>query len=119
MKRKPIKIINTEEVFNIGLFGFTIASQMNPSYGQLGLYLLFIITFFVYLHGVLMKYKEKEHSVFIFALDFIRAFTLPVGLAFLGLAYSFKSFMLTSLGVGLLVLYLAIVWSFWSIRNEE
>ena len=119
MKKNLFNIITQEELFNISLFGFSTALQMNPSYFQFALYLLFIFSFLSYLHSRLMAYKKQAKSLIIFVFDFIRAISLPVGLAFIGMAYSYKTFWLILLGISFLVLYIAIAWAFWSVNGED
>ncbi|MGI2115662.1 hypothetical protein ACRN9G_18945 [Shewanella frigidimarina] len=119
MKKKSINsLIDTEDIFNIGLFAFTIAAQMNPNLMQIALYVFFIFAFFVNLHAQIKKSKNNEQELVMFILDFIKALTLPLSLAFLGLAFSFNSFWLASTGVSLFVLFAAISWSLWNLSED-
>jgi hypothetical protein len=119
MKKKSIcTLIDTEDIFNIGLFVFTIAAQMNPSLMQIALYVFFIFAFFVNLHAQIKKSKDSEQELVMFILDFVKALTLPLSLAYLGLAFSFKSFWFTLTGVSLFVLYAAISWSLWDLSED-
>jgi hypothetical protein len=119
MKKKLFNIITQEELFSISLFGFSTALQMKPSYLQFALYLLFIFSFLAYLHSQLMAYKKKAKSLIIFVFDFMRAISLPVGLAFIGMAYSYQTFWLTFFGVSFMIVYSAIAWAFANVKGEE
>lgn len=119
MNKNLINIIAQEELFNISLFGFTIALQLDPSFIQLALHLLFILSSLAYLHSRLVVYKKEAQSLTIFAFDFIRTISLPVGLAFISMAFSYMTFWLTFIGLSFFIVYSAIVWSFWNVKNED
>ncbi|GGP69717.1 hypothetical protein GCM10009347_38640 [Shewanella algicola] len=119
MKKNVLNIITQEELFNISLLGFTIALQMNPSFIQLALYLLFIVSSLLYLQARLLAYKKQAQSLLIFVFDFVRTISLPVSLAFIGMAYSYQTFWLTFFGVSFTIVYSALVWAFWNVKDEE
>lgn len=103
---------NTQEGFNIGLFLLIIALQMELN----GLILLAILLFFVgavifHVGGIMLEFHKKEMSLLKFGLMSFKTLSLDFSLATIGLSQSYKSFILLSFGVGLMVCYFAIIWS--------
>jgi L-asparagine transporter-like permease len=86
---------------------------MESNFTQIALYLLFILSSLAYFQSRLMSYKKKAQSLTIFVFDTIRTFTLPVALAFISMAFSYKTFWLAFLSVSFLLVFIAIVWANW------
>ncbi len=117
--QSPPKLVDTSEFFNIGLLGFTIALQLTASWFQILLYVFFLISMSAHYYGTLIRFKKTVQSKTFFILDLTRSLSLTFSLAFFGLAFSLNSFWHYALSVLLFDLYLAIIWSLWSVRNEN